>query len=55
MLYTIQNEDEIENGNSVCVKETATQLKSRKQPEATTGFSTQRENSSNRDGIHVAP
>ena len=47
--------DKIENGNGEYVKETTTRPKSRQQPKATNGSSTQRENSARGGGPQLAP
>ena len=47
--------DKIENGNGKYVKETTTRPKSRQQPKAINGSSTQRENPAPGDGPQLAP
>ncbi|OPL33261.1 hypothetical protein AM593_04934, partial [Mytilus galloprovincialis] len=46
--------NKIENGNGECIKETTTRPKSKKQPKATNGSSTQRENPAPGGGLQLA-
>ena len=55
MLKVLYGFIENEFGNEEYVKETPTQLKSRKQPKTTNGSSTQRENSAPEGGPQLVP